>query len=307
MNRRFSRAVFAALIATTLTLTGGVASGASGVSAGSVDAKGKKPPKPPAPSPTPLEELTDTGVASSEVPVAPLATDQLEEVADKDALIAQTEAYLDAEAEGQMVAMACPAGEVCTGTPPTDFKISQAANMTIHSQNKSYTCGPASLRNMVMVMNRVKNGSWTAETEATYESWLGTGTDGTAIGSIVNVLNSRYGGYGSWVLKDPVDKQAYLAMVVTDTYNYRQPLIQGVRTGYLSYFQGHDLNHFNFAYGFQRSTTTKKINVGEVWDPVKIYGSSSYNPYGHRLPPLQEIFDANDKSGPFGGGARLIV
>lgn len=88
---------------------------------------------------------------------------------------------------------------------------------------------------------------------------------------------------------------------------YRQPLIQVVRTGYLSYFQGHDLNHFNFAYGSQRSTTTKKINVGEVWDPVKIYGSSSYNPYGHRLPPLQETFDANDKSGPFGGGARLIV
>ena len=84
-------------------------------------------------------------------------------------------------------------------------------------------------------------------------------------------------------------------------------MIQGVKTGYLPYFEGHNLNHFNFVHGYQRSTDVKRINVGEVWDPVKIYGSSSYQPYGHRSPTLASVFEANDNSGPSGGGARLIA
>lgn len=71
--------------------------------------------------------------------------------------------------------------------------------------------------------------------------------------------------------------------------------------------EGHDLNHFNFSYGYIRSTDTKRLRVGEVWDPEKIYGRATYDPHGHQLPPLSELFTANDVSCPNCSDRRRLI
>jgi len=202
--------------------------------------------------------------------------------------------------------VSCPAGETCP-VVPANYNIPSAANMTIHAQNKSYTCGPGSLRNMVLSLNKTFTGDYSSPTEATLESWLGTTSNGTWIEDIVRVLNNRFDHFGSWKTIDPADKHSYLAAVVTDTYSYKQPLIQGVRTDKLAYYNGKRLNHFNAVYGYSRSGNIKFIKILEGWDPVKIYGSiPSYgNPYGHRSPSLSSTFEANDISG--NGLRRLIL
>lgn len=194
--------------------------------------------------------------------------------------------------------LSCPAGDPCPAKP-ANYKIPAAESMTIHSQNKRYTCGPGSLRNMVLSMNKSFNGSYSAPAEATLESWLNTTSEGTWIEDIVRVLNSRFDQFGSWKSSDPADKHAYLASVVVDTYSYKQPLIQGVRTDMLAYFNGKRLNHFNAVYGYGRSSGTTQIKILEGWDPVKVYGSvPSYgNPYGHRSVGLVSAFEANHLSG----------
>lgn len=85
--------------------------------------------------------------------------------------------------------------------------------------------------------------------------------------------------------------------MMSDTYNYDQSVIQGVETGYLSYFNGKNLHHFSFAYGRDSSGTVDKGRIGEEGDPIYIYGSSSYgNPYGKHNKALAKASKANINS-----------
>ena len=182
--------------------------------------------------------------------------------------------------------------------------------MTVHAQNKSYTCGPASLRNMVRVMNKVNTGSYSAMSEAKMEDLLNTTSNGTWIEDIVTALNNKWSHYGSWKTANPVDKYDYLASVKVDLYDYKQPLIQGVRTDHLAYYNGVALNHFNTVSGYKKVDNGKKVRIMDSWNPVKIYGylPSRYNgenPYGHHIDWLSHVFTANDVSG--NGLRRLIV
>jgi hypothetical protein len=259
------------------------------------------------------EEEGNTGVSSRTVPLQALSKSRSAQLAAKFSEIDELAEQMRAEAAATASAEPNASGDDQVAafddpqTIPQDYEIPAARQMTIHAQNKSYTCGPASLRNMVLVMNKVNTGSYMAKSEATYEDWLGTTTDGTAIGSIVNVLNNQYSHFGSWGLANPSDKWAFMSSVVTNSYRYKQPLIQGVRTRHLPYFEGRDLHHFNFSYGYQRSTSTKRVSVGEVWNPEKVYGSSDYNPYGHRAPALADLFLANDVSCPNCSDRRRLI
>jgi len=170
--------------------------------------------------------------------------------------------------------------------------------MTIHRQQKGYTCGPGSLRNMVRVMHKVKHGDYDAPAEDTLANWLGTSSNGTAIGAIRNVLNNHFGKYGSWDLRNQDDKFKYLGYVVVDTRDYKQPLIQGVQAKELPYYHGWKLNHFNWLYGYDTRTDQLRVFMGDGFDPVYLYGTHwGYgNPYGRHEVALSHAFHANDVS-----------
>lgn len=267
------------------------------------------------------ESQTDTGVLMTGPEAPPLTAQQEVEIQNKSAEIEALAAELRVQetagtatsagsadtTESAFLIPVCENGEPCSSGKPAKYSIPASANMTIHSQNKSYTCGPGSLRNMVLSMNKTRNGAYSSLSEAALEDLVGTTTQGTWIEDIARVLNSRYDSYGTWKTSNPSDKHAYLASVATDTFTYSQPLIQGVRTDKLGYFNGKRLNHFNVVYGYSRGDRSTYIKIQEGWDPVKIYGSvPSYgNPYGHRSATLASAFEANDISG--NGLKRLII
>lgn len=245
----------------------------------------------------------DTGVSpdqSQTIEEPPLTSDQIAENLEKDRLT-------DLWAEFYRTGVVTP--ELLLSKPPggegngSDYAMAAAANMTILRQQTDHTCGPASLRNMVRVMNKVRNGEYNAPTEETLATWTATEPGGTAIGNIKAALNVHFGRFGHWRLADPPDRQAYLARIAVDTYQYKQPLIQGVDTQYLRYYNGKQLNHFTFLYGFdteQGDGQPNMVYIGDVFDPIFLYGSSNYgNPYGHHKEQLDNSFRANDRSGPY--------
>jgi len=69
------------------------------------------------------------------------------------------------------------------------------------------------------------------------------------------------------------------------------------------------LHHFNGIYGYNASSSTKWIKMLEVFNPVKLYGSTPWygNPYGHRSATLGSAFTANDISCPSSDRRRLII
>ncbi len=106
--------------------------------------------------------------------------------------------------------------------------------------------------------------------------------------------------YGSWVTSRPASKDSLLSTIATDTYYYKQSVILNVDTEFFNFYNGKALDHFNFAYGYDTTSAsgTRFIAVGEEWDPIFIYGSSSYgNPYGkHGNVPLSDVFTAVDNT-----------
>lgn len=98
----------------------------------------------------PLAAADDTGVSpdqSQTVEEAPLTPEQVFENQEKDRLALLWGAYLQTGVASPEVAqLLVPDHEAGQGN---QFFIRAAANMTIHKQQESYTCGPGSLRNMV--------------------------------------------------------------------------------------------------------------------------------------------------------------
>jgi len=86
-------------------------------------------------------------------------------------------------------------------------------------------------------------------------------------------------------------------------------MVQGVNTSELGYYNGKELHHFNGIYGYNASSSTKWIKMLEVFNPVKLYGSTPWygNPYGHRSATLGSAFTANDISCPSSDRRRLII
>ncbi len=66
----------------------------------------------------------------------------------------------------------------------------------------------------------------------------------------------------------------------------------------LSFFNGKALDHFDFDYGWDSTDSTARyIYIGEEWDPIYTYGSSSYgNPYGKHKESLAKAFRAENKT-----------
>ena len=184
-----------------------------------------------------------------------------------------------------------------------DFKMSEIANMTIYKEGqgngkKSYTCGPSATRNMVAAMYKHRDGAYKDFGEAQFATWEGTTTSGTARANIAAALNNHFSSFGSWTTSRPSSKDSLLGTIIADTKAFHQAVILNVDTEEYSFFNGKALNHFDFAYGFDNTgATTDYIYVGEEWDPIYIYGSSSYgNPYGKHKEALGHVYQAVVKS-----------
>jgi hypothetical protein len=247
---------------------------------------------------------TEAGTCAAPIDAAPLTAANKQERADKEAAVAAFR-----EHEKQHAAAQKANGGTVTPyvIPPddqsgSDYRIPAVVNMTIWKEGqgngkKSYTCGPAATRNVVNAMNMDRYGEYRDLGEAQWATWEGTTTDGTAVGNIAAAMNNHLS-YGSWVAYKATDKDDYLAHVAVNTYQYHQSVIANVDTEELSFFDNHALNHFDFDYGWDsRDSTARWIYIGEEWDPIYIYGSSSYgNPYGKHKESLANSFRAEDKT-----------
>jgi len=132
----------------------------------------------------------------------------------------------------------------------------------------------------------MSNGNATPS-EGTLENWENTDpNNGTYKSNIVSTLNSHYSNYGHWATYSPSGTTDLINQVKYDTYNFQQMIIQNIDTGYLSFWNGHSLKHYDTLYGWGSG----QVKVDEEWDPVFTWGSSSYgNPYG--LHPTTSVTD----------------
>lgn len=182
-----------------------------------------------------------------------------------------------------------------------NYALPEVANMTIFKEGqgdgrKSYTCGPAATRNMVAAMYKRRTGTYKNISENQFAIWEGTTTSGTARANIAATLNNHFSSFGHWKTWRPADRFDLLATIADDTYRYHQSVILNVDTEYYSFFNGKALNHFDFAYGYDNRDSSKRmVYVGEEWNPIFIYGSSSYgNPYGKHKEQLWNVWQAVD-------------
>ena len=77
--------------------------------------------------------------------------------------------------------------------------------------------------------------------------------------------------------------------------------MQGVATEYLSFCNGKALSHFDTIYGYKLQGASAAVYIGEEWDPIYIYGGSSYgNPYGYHLESARNGYFAQHYSDPGG-------
>ena len=84
-----------------------------------------------------------------------------------------------------------------------------------------------------------------------------------------------------------------MSWAITDTLSKGRPTIMNVSTGALSFWNGKNLGHFDFVYGFDKTSSPKHLYFGEDWDPEFIYGSSSDgNPYGKHIDSLADGYTA---------------
>lgn len=236
---------------------------------------------------------TEQGTCAAPVEQHPLTGAQRRQRAEKDERISTLHAAFVAQASGRSADVAA------ASAPVRNYYLPEVARMTIFKEGqgngrKSYTCGPAATRNMVAAMYEHADGSYKNISENQFAIWEGTTSNGTARANVAAALNNHFSRFGSWKTWRPSDRFAMLATIAADTHDYHQSVILNVDTEYYSFFNGKALNHFDFAYGYDNTNAAKRmVYVGEEWDPVFTYGSSSYgNPYGKHREQLWNVWQA---------------
>lgn len=112
-------------------------------------------------------------------------------------------------------------------------------------QEKTYTCGPASARNLIRSMAGVD------ETEPRLEALMGTTPQlGTYINRIAGTLNDRYYNYDYFALTSPASPSALLASTQNIVGNYGHGMITNVQTNRLWFWNGMTAQHYNVVYGW---------------------------------------------------------
>lgn len=148
-------------------------------------------------------------------------------------------------------------------------------------QDNGYYCGPATLANMLYIIN-----GW-ANSQSYYASGLGTtSANGTIVANFASYIDNFQSDndYG-WreILWD--DTQLWNP-IITDTVSYNVPLAVLIYTDHLSTYDGHRLNHYLTIRGFSgRYSGTKTIYYTDSWDDSG-YGN---NTIGRRIDTLSNF------------------
>jgi len=185
--------------------------------------------------------------------------------------------------------------------PPLQYFLPEVERMRLYKEGegngrKSYTCGPSAARNMISALMKRKKGHYSTLEESYFERILGTTREGTARRNIADGLNAHFPDLGGWFTTRPATANAYLAYVMIDTQRLGRAVIANLDTEHLRRYNRKHLAHFNIVFGYD-TRAGKRLRIGEEWDPIYIYGSSSYgNPYGKFWEPLDRAFEAIDAS-----------
>ncbi|GAA1947756.1 hypothetical protein GCM10009798_03600 [Nocardioides panacihumi] len=231
----------------------------------------------------PIDQVTEQGTCAPLVPEPPPTDFQKKQAAEK------------AAAAGGL------ATTMSTNDPgggPDAYVLPEVKAMRIFKEGegngkKSYTCGPAATRNMVAAMYKRRTGAYKDFGEAQFATWEKTTTAGTSRANVARALNAHFSSFGHWTTSRPTSKASLLTTVKSDTSVYHQPVIANIDTGYLEEFWGKNLPHFDLIYGYDATGATTFLKFAEEWDPIYIYGASTYgNPYGHQKATLQHAFTA---------------
>lgn len=249
-------------------------------------------------------QMTEQGVCAAAVTDPVPTALQVEQQAGKDQAKATAEAQLRETGSSTGTSLVTPMNQIDAGGGAV-VKLSEVTGMGLgplykegQGNNKAHwTCGPAATRNMVAAMYKHRDGTYKDFGEAQFATWEGTTTSGTARANVAAALNNHFSAFGHWTTSRPVDKLEYLSDVISDT-QYHQSVIANIDTEELNFWNSKALDHFDFVFGYDTTdSTTKYIWVGEEWDPIYIYGSSSYgNPYGFHKVTLASAFRAVNKT-----------
>ncbi|WP_347354157.1 hypothetical protein [Intrasporangium sp.] len=161
-------------------------------------------------------------------------------------------------------------------------------NPTIFGQQYNWTCGPASMRNMVYGMTK---GS-VNHPESWYRKQLGTKNDGNGTDNswIVREMNQHFSSYGHWAYYKPTSTQDLLTTVAADvSYRIPQTTYLNVTTRYLPIYRGQDLKHWMLAFNYhlgKKTISTADPNRynwdawGRQWNipASKVYNAVHYSP-----------------------------
>jgi hypothetical protein len=123
--------------------------------------------------------------------------------------------------------------------------------------------------------------------EGYFETLLHTTRSGTVVRDMDNYIDRTFTQY-DFVDYLPSNATSVLAVIEADTWKYGYLPMQGLNTSVLPGFANRSLGHIDFDYGYNGG----QVYMGEEWNPVKVYGSSSYNPYGHKLVAAATLYTA---------------
>jgi hypothetical protein len=145
--------------------------------------------------------------------------------------------------------------------------------------NKTYTCGPASSRNMIQDLTGHDYG------EYQFEVWEGTSSStGTPAGNIRNAFNNHFAGYDTWALYAPTSGYDLANTIGASVWYARHGIILNVATQYLSFWSGHAARHYDYGYGWDKSGATA-VNIAEEW-------SGRTGTYGYHREPGSNAYNA---------------
>lgn len=244
---------------------------------------------------------TEAGTCAPVQDDPPLTADQRIEQAGKDAALAALDGAPSAAGSTGSSARLSSTNPGDGASTPLSYNLPEVVNMRIFREGegngkKSYTCGPSATRNMVAAMYKRRLGIYRDFTEQQFAEWELTDTSGTSRANVMKALNLHFSSYGHWTTSRPATATDYFNAVKVDTYSYHQSVIANVDTEELTFFGDHALNHFDFVYGYALDGSTHYLSIAEEWDPVYIYGSASYQPYGKHKERLTYAFNAISKT-----------
>ena len=180
---------------------------------------------------------------------------------------------------------------------PSKFVLPELEHMRIYREgegngNKKYTCGPSATRNVLAGLYKRRTGRYKDFGEAAIARWELTDRTGTARANIATGLNNNGPGFVYWQTVRPRYTTDYMNWIRSSTGRLGHAVIANVDTGYLTFFHGTSLMHFDFVYGYDLiSTSTDRVRVGEEWSrDYKTDAGHPFNPYGKHWEPLKTAY-----------------